>query len=148
MFQRAEGWPIVGVMPFQTYGPGQPARTVLGAALRAAQAGENFPATSGEQARDWIYIDDVVEGILASARAENIEGETIELGTGVGTPVREVVTRLFEFVGQGRPLIGALPQRPGEVAEQIANAARTEQLIGWRAKVGIEAGLKKMMEHE
>lgn len=148
MFGRTEGWPIVGVMPFQTYGPGQPARTVLGAALKAARAGENFPATSGEQLRDWICIDDVVDGILASARAENIEGESIELGTGVGTPVREVVARLFEIVGKGRPLIGALPRRPGEVAEQIANAARTEQLIGWRAKIGIEAGLKKMIEYE
>ncbi|HKZ70005.1 MAG TPA: NAD-dependent epimerase/dehydratase family protein [Anaerolineales bacterium] len=144
MFQRTEGWPIVGVMLFQTYGPGQPVRTVLGAALKAARAGENFPTTSGEQLRDWIYIDDVVDGILASARAENVEGESIELGTGIGTPVREVVARIFKLAGKGQPLIGALPQRPGEAPKQIADAARTERLIGWRAKVGIDEGLRRL----
>jgi nucleoside-diphosphate-sugar epimerase len=145
MFQRTEGWPIVGVMPFQVYGPGQPSRSVLGAALQAAQAGDNFPMTSGEQKRDWIYIEDVVAGLLAAARAMAVEGETLELGTGVATSVAEVVARLFELAGKGRVQVGALPQRPGEVAEQCAQAEATARLIGWRAQVGIEDGLKRLI---
>lgn len=148
MFVRTEGWPIVGVMPFQTYGPGQPTRTVLGAALKAARADDNFPLTSGEQRRDWIYIDDVVAGLLAAAEATGIDGETIELGTGVATPVHEVVTKLFEIVGQGKPLVGALPQRPGEVPLMVADAAKAERLTGWRAKIGVDEGLRKLVEHE
>ncbi len=144
MFVRTEGWPIVGVMPFQTYGPGQPARTVLGAALKAARAGEKFPLTSGEQRRDWIYIDDVVDGLIAATNAEGIDGETVELGTGVATPVHEVVSKLFEMIGKGQPLIGALPQRPGEVPLMLADAAKTERLTGWRAKIGIDEGLRKL----
>lgn len=145
MFQRAEGWPILGVMPFQVYGPGQPERAVLGAALKAARSGENFPMTSGEQQRDWIYIDDVVDGILAAASTSAVEGETIELGTGISTPVRDVVLKLFELVGAGRALVGALPQRPGEAPKQIADAERTRRLTGWRAKVGIEEGLRRLI---
>lgn len=148
MFHRTEGWPIVAVMPFQTYGPGQPLRTVLGAALKAARAGETFPMTSGEQERDWVYIDDVVNGIIAAARAPKVEGETIELGTGVGTAVGEVVGRLFQLVGRGRPLAGALPQRPREVSRQIADAARAEKLTGWRAAVNLDEGLKRICGHE
>ncbi len=145
MFHRTEGWPVAGVMLFQVYGPGQPERTVLGAALKAARVSENFPMTSGDQKRDWIYIDDVVDGIIAAGRAEGVDGETVELGTGIGTPVRDVVARLFQLVGKGKPLIGALPQRPGEAPEQIAEAERTERLIGWRAKVGIEEGLRRLV---
>ncbi len=77
MYQRTQGWPITGVMPFQVYGPGQPAKTVLGAALAAARAGDGFPATSGEQMRDWVYMDDVVAGIIAASRASGVEGETV-----------------------------------------------------------------------
>lgn len=145
MFFRTQEFPITAVMPFQVYGRGLTERSVLGAALKAARNGENFPTTSGEQARDWIYIDDVIEGILATTRAQNVEGQTIELGTGVGTPVGHVVKRVFDLVGRGQPLIGALPQRPGEVAQQIADADRSEQLTGWRAKVGLEEGLQRLV---
>lgn len=144
MFYRTEGWPIVGAMLFQTYGPGQPERTVLGAALKAARAGENFPMTSGEQRRDWIYVDDAVDGITAVGRARDVDGETVELGTGIGTSVRDVAARVFQLAGKGRLLVGALPQRPGETPEQIADADRTERMIGWRAKVGLEAGLRRL----
>lgn len=145
MYHRAEGWPIVGVMPFQAYGPGGSPRTVLGAAVKAAKAGENFPTTSGEQVRDWIYVDDVADGIIAAARAENIEGETIELGTGIGTPLRDVVAQVFKLAPSGQPMFGALPQRPGEVVSQIADADRTERLTGWRAAVGLDEGLRKIL---
>lgn len=146
MYQRTQGWPITAVMPFQVYGPEQPAKTIIGAAVTAAKAGENFPTTPGEQMRDWVYIDDVVAGIIAASRAGRIDGRTIELGTGVGTSVREVVEKVFKLAGQGRPLIGALPPRPGEPPSQIADAGLTEQLIDWRAGVGLDEGLKKVIE--
>ncbi len=147
MFQRTEGWPIVGVMPFQVYGPGQPVQTVLGAALKAARAGDPFPMTSGEQKRDWIYIDDVIDGLQAAGRAPEMEGQTLELGTGLATSVLEVVTRLFERVGRGQPRPGLLPTRLGEAPEQKANAAETERLTGWRAAVSLETGLQRLIEN-
>lgn len=147
MFHRTEGWPIIGVMPFQVYGPGQPVRSVLGAALRAALAGENFPMTDGEQRRDWVYIEDIVTGLLAAACANGLAGQTVELGTGVATSVRAVVSRVFELVGLGRPLIGVLPRRPGETPEQTADADETERLIGWRARVSLETGLQRLLDN-
>ncbi len=148
MFQRTQGWPITAVMPFQVYGPGQPAKTVVGAAVSAAKAGEDFPTTPGEQMRDWVYIDDVTAGIIAASRASRIDGRTIELGTGLGTSVREVVEKVFKLAGQGRPLIGALPQRPGEPPSQIADADTTEQLIDWRARVSLDEGLRRVISKE
>ena len=145
MYHRVEGWPIVGVMPFQAYGPGGSPRTVLGAAVKAAKAGENFPTTSGEQVRDWIYVDDVADGLIAAAQAANVEGETIELGTGIGTPLRDVVARVFQLAQSGQPMFGALPQRPGEVMSQIADADRTERLTGWQAKIGLDEGLRRIL---
>jgi len=147
MYHRTQGWPITAVMPFQVYGPGQSPKTVLGAAVSAARSGDSFPTTSGEQVRDWIYIDDVVDGILATARGKNVDGETVELGTGIGTAVSTVVTRVFQLARRGRPIIGALPPRPGEVPVQIADADRTEQVIRWRAKVGVEEGLRKIISN-
>ncbi len=62
--------------------------------------------------------------------------------------MREVVEKVFKLIGRGRPLLGALPLRPGEAPTQIANADRTEQSIGWRAKVGLDEGLRRVISKE
>lgn len=146
MYARAAGWPIHGAMIFQAYGPGQPPHLLVSAALNAARAGQEFPMTDGRQAKDWVYIDDVADGLLALLGADLPPGTTVELGTGQATEVREVAQRLYALVGRGgRPLPGALPSRPGEAERQTADAATTAALIGWRARVGLDEGLARLV---
>ena len=143
MYWRVYGLPVVAVRPFQIYGPGQANRTLVLATIRAALAGEDFPMTPGEQQRDFIYVDDVLDGLLVAAEAEGVEGHSLDLGTGQVHTVRQVVERIWTMTGaRGRILVGALPYRPGEVMHLAADAARTARLTGWRARVGLEEGLK------
>ncbi|HOU39703.1 MAG TPA: GDP-mannose 4,6-dehydratase [Promineifilum sp.] len=149
MYARAAAWPIHGAMIFQAYGPGQPPGMLLPAALRAARAGQDFPMTAGQQEKDWIHVDDVAAGLLALLGRDLPPGATAELGTGQTTTVRAVVERLYALVGRGgRPLPGALPSRPGEAPRHAADAAATAALIGWRARVGLEEGLARLVEQE
>jgi len=144
MYWRAHDLPVVTVRPFQVYGPGQPGHTLVPAAIRAALAGEDFPMTPGEQERDFIHVEDVVEGMLAAAEAPGIEGQSLDLGTGRAHTVREVVGHVWALTGaRGRILAGALPYRTGEVMHLAANADRTARLTGWRARVGLEEGLRR-----
>jgi nucleoside-diphosphate-sugar epimerase len=146
MYARSAGWPIHGAMIFQAYGPGQPPHLLVAAALAAARAGQEFPMTDGRQAKDWVYIDDVADGLLALLGAELPPGTTVELGTGQATEVRTVVEQLYALVGRGgRPLPGALPSRPGEAERQAADAAMTAALISWRARVGLDEGLARLV---
>jgi nucleoside-diphosphate-sugar epimerase len=114
MYVRTRGWPIAGAMVYQAYGPGQPERALVPAALAAARAGADFAMTSGRQVRDWIYVDDVVAGLLAMIARPLPPGETVELGTGRGTTVGEVVDRIYALAGGGgRPLRGSAPGPAG-----------------------------------
>jgi nucleoside-diphosphate-sugar epimerase len=147
MFYRAYGAPVVVVRPFNIYGPGQSQRALIPAAIRAACSHTDFETTPGEQRRDFIYIDDVIEGLIAAAVAPEIEGESLDLGTGLATPVRQVVERVFALAASdGHPRIGALPYRPGVVWDLVANAERTAQLTGWRAKTDLSQGLRATIE--
>jgi nucleoside-diphosphate-sugar epimerase len=148
MYQRTHGWPIVGVMPFQVYGPGQPAQALIPSAIAAALRGGDFPMTHGEQLRDWVYVDDVVEAFIEVGRrlatTPALSGETIEIGTGRTASVREVVESIYRIAGgSGRPLIGVLPARPGEVERQAADTDRAAQSISWRARVSLDDGLRE-----
>ena len=143
MYARTEGWPIHGAMIFQAYGPGQPEKTLIPAAFAAALAGVDFPMTSGEQERDWIYVQDVVDGLTAMMDAEMQPGTTVELGTGQATSVAEVVDQIYALAGRGgRPRPGVLPDRPGEASVQIADVGRTASLIGWRPNHPLSRGLQ------
>jgi UDP-glucose 4-epimerase len=144
MYWRAYDLPIITVRPFQVYGPGQPEHTLIPAAIQKALTGQDFSMTPGEQERDFIYVDDVVEGMVAAAVAPGIDGHSVDLGTGRVHPVYQVVGRIWAMTGaQGRILRGELPYRPGEVRHLVADANRTAQLTGWRAQVGLEEGLEE-----
>jgi nucleoside-diphosphate-sugar epimerase len=143
MHYRAFGTPVVVVRPFNVYGPGQSQRALVASAIRAALAGQSFETTPGEQQRDFIYVDDLVQGFLTVALCDGVEGASLDLGTGQATSVRDVVQRIFALAGAGsQPAIGALPYRPGVVWKLVANAERTARLTGWRAKTDLDQGLR------
>jgi UDP-glucose 4-epimerase len=147
VYWRVHDLPVVTVRPFQVYGPGQPDRTLVPAAIRAALSGVDFSMTPGGQERDFIYVDDVLEGMLVAAEAPGVEGHSLDLGTGKAQSVRQVVECIWAMTGaRGRILLGALPYRPGAVMHLIADAERTARLTGWRAEVELEEGLRRTIE--
>ena len=146
MYARQMRWSIYGAAIFQTYGPGQQSNTLVPATFAAALRGQDFPMTSGTQQRDWIYVDDVVAGLAALAKADFEPATSLDIGTGKGTTVLEVVNQVYALVGRGgRPLPGALSDRPGEQERQVADSQRTNALLGWQANTSISEGLRKTL---
>jgi CDP-4-dehydro-6-deoxyglucose reductase, E1 len=145
MYHRTMGWPIVTLRLFQVYGPDQ-ANTLIPAAISAALTGSPFPTTLGEQVRDWIYIDDVVEAYIRTALSDGIDGETLDIGTGQEATVRSVVEQVFSGFDPSQLKLGALPYRPGEVWRQVANPSRAMELLAWKPKVSLPDGLTRSIE--
>lgn len=142
MYARVYSWSIFGAMIFQAYGPGQPQNALIPSAFEAATNNQDFPMTSGRQMRDWIYVDDVVSGLIALIESSMPTGTSIEIGTGTPTSTAAVVREIFQLTGSsGKPLIGVLSDRPGEEFIQIAAAEMTKELTGWRSMISLKDGL-------
>jgi UDP-glucose 4-epimerase len=143
MYRRTQGWPIIGAMVYQVYGPHQDRKNVIPSAVEAALADRDFPLTSGRSKRDWIYVDDVIDALLALAKADRFDVDSIEVGSGRSTSVREVIEKVYQLIGRsGKPIVGALPDRPGEIEEQRADSEATASIVSWRATTSIDDGLK------
>jgi UDP-glucose 4-epimerase len=95
---------------------------------------------SGEAQRDYLYVDDVVEAnVLALDQGG---GETVNIGTGIGTSVNQVFRELKSILGfAGEPVYEAA--RPGEVQKIYLDASRAKQVLGWAPKVTFHAGLER-----
>jgi UDP-glucose 4-epimerase len=147
MYYRTRSYPIVTMRPFTVYGPRQNPRALIPQVILSALRGEDFEMTGGEQTRDFTYVDDVVEGYIRASFSEKAIGQTINLGTGEEHAVKDVVLKVLELMGHPvRPLIGALPYRPGEIWRLYADSSKARRLLGWQPQVGLEDGLKKTIE--
>jgi len=148
MYARTQNWSLVGGMIFQAYGPGQPERALVPAAMAAARQGSDFPMTSGQQQRDWVAVADVVRGLTAVLQTDLAPGTTVELGSGRLTSALEVVQTIYRLADRGgQPRPGLLPDRPGEAVAQLApaNVSQTAALIGWRAEIDLVTGLTALL---
>ncbi|GMQ78143.1 MAG: SDR family NAD(P)-dependent oxidoreductase [Anaerolineae bacterium] len=143
MFARTKSFPILGAMIYQTYGPYQPDKLVIPSAFQAAISNQDFPMTSGKQKKDWIYIDDVVSGLLSLLTIDLKPGTVVELGTGIATPLMLVINKIYKLVGgTGKPLKGFIENRTGEESLQVANLNATRDQISWTPQVSLEEGLQ------
>ncbi len=145
MLADYEGAPICIVRPFVIYGVGQE-RGLIPFLIRMALANQAFDTTEGKQTRDFLWVEDLVEGLLAAAVAPQAQAEIINLGSGVETAVREVVETVCRLGGGGKPNFGAMQMRKGESQRCVADIRKAHQLLGWKPAMALETGLGLMVE--
>lgn len=110
--------------------------------------GTGWPTRDGSGIRDFVHVWDLA---MAHVRAvENLDGifaraggpyAVINLGTGRGVTVRELVAAFERVTGRPLPTREA-PPRPGDVAGAFANADRARELLGWQAERSIDDGIR------
>lgn len=97
--------------------------------------GNDYPTHDGTGIRDYIHVTDLADGHLAALKYlfEHQALITVNLGTGIGYSVLDVVIAFGEVVGRDIPY-KILPRRAGDVAVTYADTQYAKQLIGWEAK--------------
>jgi UDP-glucose 4-epimerase len=147
MFHALYDLPVVNLRLFMVYGPGDgDGRKLIPCIIQSLLRREAPPLSSGRWPVDWVYIDDVIDAYLCAAVADGVEGHTFDVGSGQLVPIRRVAEILTGLIGNGvRPRFGVRPDRPNEVA-RVADVAGAQELLGWRASVRLEEGLRRTIE--
>lgn len=101
--------------------------------------GDDYPTRDGTCIRDYIHVVDLAQGHLSALNAlPNLAGCTpVNLGTGNGVTVLELVTAFEKAIGRKLPYRMA-PRRAGDAVATYADATQAEQLLKWKAKRGID----------
>jgi nucleoside-diphosphate-sugar epimerase len=143
MFHALYDAPVVNLRTFMAYGPGQARNKLIPSVVLSLLKGEAPRLSSGLVRGDWIFIDDVVDAFVIAAAAPDIEGLTLDLGTGSLTSIHALVEKLVEVMGSEIvPLYGAIPDRPLE-QEIAADTGPAVERLGWRATTSLEDGLRQ-----
>jgi nucleoside-diphosphate-sugar epimerase len=147
MFHALYGVPTVLARVFMVYGPAQTDLSkLIPYVILSLLQGKSPAISSGERLIDWIYVDDVVDAYLALADAPEMDGQTVEIGSGKLISIREIVSQVAHLIGGTvEPTFGALADRPMEPL-RIAEVARTQEQIGWSPKMQLTEGLLRTIE--
>ena len=138
------GLPAVSVRPFNVYGPGQMGGGAIRAFIERALAGDDLTIDGdGSQIRAWLYVEDMVEGLLLALEHPAAVGESFNIGN-----ARSAVT-IFDLAQRIKRLSGC----PGEIVYRpltyvdvelrIPDVKKARELIGFEAKVDLDEGLER-----
>jgi len=96
----------------------------------------------GRQTRDFTYVANVVDGNLRALRARGLRGQVVNLATGRGISLRELLRALGGETGCS-VLANHRPARPGDIRHSLADVRRARKLLGYTPRVDFEAGLRR-----
>jgi UDP-glucose 4-epimerase len=144
MFHELYGTPVTTARVFMAYGPDQPDESkIVPYSVLKLLRGERPALSSGRRRCDWIYIDDVVDALVALASVRGVTGQVVDIGSGTLRTVRHVVEAIVELTGANvTPAWGQLADRPGET-EDVADAKESARVSGWSASTDLRAGLER-----
>jgi UDP-glucose 4-epimerase len=98
----------------------------------------------GEQTRDFLFVEDLCQAIIAAMTAELPLGQPIQLGTGQETTVNALVHLMRRVVGEKQfPPVRHAPARPGEVQRSVMNISRAEKFLHFAPTTDLQTGLQK-----
>lgn len=137
---------------FNAYGPGQhlpPAHppVVPNFLYHAVHGGTLVIHGDGSQTRDYVFVDDVVEAMIAAATAPQVDGETINVGSGQETSVRQLAELILDLTGRKAEVL-TNPQANGGVPRMCADLTKAREKLDYRPRFSLEEGLRITLERD
>ncbi len=150
LYEKLYGFPSVGLRYFSVYGPHEKAKgryaNMVSQFLWKIKKGER-PVVygNGEQTRDFTYVDDVVEANLLAMR-KGAGGKVFNVGTGKSVSINKMIGMLNEALK--KEVEPEYVENPIEnyVKKTLADTEKAEKLLGFKAKISLREGIKKLVE--
>jgi len=97
----------------------------------------------GHTIRDYIYIDDVTEALLCAIPKN--KSKVFNIGTGIGYSINELIN-ILSRLSNNTLNIQYLPKRSVDINKNILDVTHAYKELGWKAKIDIETGIKKILD--
>lgn len=141
---RMKNYPIVILRPFNTFGPYQSARAIIPEIIIECLKGNLIESTGGVQTREFNYIDNQIDGFILAALKEEAIGEVINIGAAEEISIKNLILKIHTLTESKSELkIGTLQYRPTEIWRMYCDNQKAKNILGWKAKINFETGLKK-----
>ena len=130
---------------FTVYGPRQRPDMAIRKFIGSIREGREISIFGdGSSSRDYTYIDDIVDGIIAAIDLK-CGYEAINLGNSIPVDILELVTTIEKFLGKKASIV-FIPDQPGDVPVTCADISKAWHLLGYKPKVSLAEGIKTFVD--
>ncbi len=142
----------VALRIFNAYGPGQalpPVHApVIPQFLKRTLSGESLVIFGdGLQTRDFVYVDDVVDALVAAATAPGVNRQIINVGSGQEVSINALVRLIAEVTGR-RPFVLYNEKQSGGVSRLVASLEKAHALLNYKPRVDLRTGLQRLLAED
>ncbi|MGO4473843.1 NAD-dependent epimerase/dehydratase family protein [Arthrobacter sp. M-10] len=146
LYAKNFGVPTVSLRYFTVYGPRQRTDMAFTRFVKAAATnGSIHIYGSGEQVRDFTYVDDIVQANISAAEIDSLPGSVFNVAGGTSISVNGVLALLENL--HGAPLnVAYVDKVAGDVTRTGGDTSKIEKAFSWRAKTTLERGLERQLD--
>jgi UDP-glucose 4-epimerase len=146
------GIETVALRIFNAYGPGQELPPsyppVIPQLLKQAQSGGSLVIFGdGTQTRDFVYVDDVVEALIAAATAADVNKAVINIGSAEEVSINDLATQIARVTAKRLSILHNREQSPG-VSRLVADTSLAREQLGWTSQIDLIQGLQLTLERD
>ena len=140
--------PSVVIRPTLAYGPGQGNEMFLPSLITSLLDNEPFCMTIGDQTRDFLYVDDLIDALILSTQKTQANGQIINVGSGLPVKLGDIAKKIEGLTNKhGLVNFGEKPYRKNEVMDYYVDLNKAGSILGWKVKTSLEDGLKKTIDY-
>jgi UDP-glucose 4-epimerase len=150
-YWQTYGLPVVIVRPFNSYGPreherGDLAEVIPRFVIRALNGLPPIIFGTGKNRRDFTYIVETVRGIVMAADCDALLGRTVNIAYGRAVTIKSVAETVATLCGHPELRPQYVEPRPGDVHALQADIRLACTMLGFRAEIGLEQGLRRYID--
>ena len=144
---KKKNFPSTVIRLYLVYGPRQDINRVIPITIKNSILNKKFDCSSGNQFRDFIFIDDVIRAILKTLKNKNTNGEIINIGSSKPIKIKSLIHNICFLLGTGKPIFGKVKMRKDEILHLYPNINKAKKILNWQPKTNLNAGLKKTIKY-
>lgn len=139
--------PIIVLRLFNVYGPFEEKGRLVRSVIESVLSKKEILLATGKEARDLIYIEDVVDAFIHAAKSRVKNGSVINIGTGKQTTIRDLAQKVIEITGvKVRIKLNSYPGRKWDTNHWRASTRKTSEVLKWKPKYTLKKGLEKTIK--
>jgi UDP-glucuronate 4-epimerase len=143
VYSKLFGVRFIALRFFTVYGPSQRPDLAIHKFTKAIIAGEQVTMYGdGSTSRDYTFVDDTVQGIMAAMKYDQSDFEIINLGNNYSVSLKDLINKMEEVIDK-KAIILQLPEQQGDLQKTFADISKAKKLLGYDPKTDLKEGLKK-----
>jgi len=147
-FHHEHKLPVVILRPFNTFGPRESLPYFIPEMIRQCMKEPSIKVGNLETSRDFTYVEDTVDAMIAALETPKIEGEMINIGTRQTHKMKEILDLIKKSVGveEKEVIVDKGRLRPKDVDILITDNTKARKILGWNPKVSFQEGTQRTIK--